>query len=130
MKNKNLIKPLLLLAFFGVIIYYGYKFTRPIASDREIMLRSGFSNEEIKDVEDQPKNIEYAKRNAVSILKSSLKDPESYDEVDIKAFDDGSADSKIRIEITYRATNSYGAYIQNVKNFVFEKDGKTLNSTY
>jgi hypothetical protein len=66
-----------------------------------------------------------------SAIKNSLKDPKSYDEV---SQSHGYVnDSTIQVVITYRATNSFGAYLQKkrVAKFGISKaDGLKLIETF
>lgn len=66
-----------------------------------------------------------AEIHSEDLLKQSLKDPKSYEKIDIES--GYSKDSSIVVNITYRATNSFGGYIQDKKQFVYSKDGKIEN---
>lgn len=60
------------------------------------------------------------------MLQKSLKDPKSYERVKV---DKGlTKDSLIVIDITYRATNSFGAYLQETKKFTYTLDGLFLKA--
>lgn len=121
-----------LIGVLFIIYLFITIFSKDRPSEKEIMKRSGWSDEQIEEFNNNQAQINEAEKNAINLLKSSLKDPESYDEVEVKRFTDDlkGNDSNIRIQIIYRAKNSYGAYIQETKNFIYSNDGKTLLSTY
>lgn len=57
------------------------------------------------------------------VLKESLKDPDSYQEVEEKKFfaTDGTPQSYIQVSIKYRAKNSFGALTLENRCFNFDK---------
>ncbi|MCG2792384.1 MAG: hypothetical protein L6262_02400 [Weeksellaceae bacterium] len=63
--------------------------------------------------------------NLKDVVRKNCKDPESFVEVDHSY--ERAADGKIEVSLTYRATNSFGAYIQ--KNLVakYDENGNTLS---
>lgn len=63
-----------------------------------------------------------AEINSEELLKKTLKDPKSYEKINVES--GFSKDSSIVVNLTYRATNSFGGYIQEQKQFVYTKDGR------
>ncbi|MFZ4863985.1 hypothetical protein ACL9RF_17575 [Sphingobacterium sp. Mn56C] len=63
-----------------------------------------------------------AEIHSEELLKKTLKDPKSYEKINVES--GYSKDSSIVVNLTYRATNSFGGYIQEEKQFVYSKDGK------
>ena len=115
-KKKSIWKTIgiiFLIALIGSVILEGTK------SEEEK------SNEAL--VKKQNDSLNAAYLDAKSILKSGLKDPDSFEEKDHKSFfvKKGSmADPNVHIQvkIKYRATNSFGAYIQNAQCFNYSQD--------
>jgi hypothetical protein len=64
----------------------------------------------------------------VSFIKGSMNDPDSFEHVSTGTRD--TSDGMIRIQMTYRGKNSFGATMTETKNCTFNKSDRTISNVY
>lgn len=123
-KNKNRLINAIVVIFAILII--GYLLTPPSeARKKEMAIQEAIDKKEELKKEKEAK-IESQLSSSTyflsQVIKVTLKDPKSYEEISHNAYYDKDKDSSIVASVTYRSTNSFGAYIQETKKQEFPKN--------
>ncbi|MDM1523847.1 hypothetical protein HX088_11275 [Empedobacter sp. 225-1] len=129
-KNGCMIAIFVIIGFFAIMISIAFiKDALMSPEERQARDEARAKEQKISDSINKQNDAYFAMNSKFSsaivdaemMLQKSLKDPKSYERVKV---DKGlTKDSLIVIDITYRATNSFGAYLQDTKQFTYTLDG-------
>lgn len=92
-------------------------------------VNNSIQNEEAAKMAEKPlyENVDYVQTAAGELIKDGLRDPDSYEFVDMQEQASSKQGEKLFV-VTYRAKNGFGGYNVGKATFVCDKDNLTIVS--